>query len=322
MLRPAGRTVLWAALGAALAALIFHGFELGGPGALNAGASDPRQDASLRPPTIRAVSASAPAVFQAEPAPPAVDPVRSESIDQVDGEPPVAATQRSARDERVPRDAVAATGSSTGQLSASAAASVGPVTERPRDWCLWPEGTNDISSDANTIWNGSRSVIMSNIDGDAAPRMKTLWQAVSAASVRGKRVELAGHFRTATVGEVVLFIDANTEQQRLRVAFETKPQSLELFPLVDSGWKTLSVVAEIAPDVDRLYYGVSYRGSAPLWVDDFRFDLTESPATPPNINAVTFFPVNTASVLPVASNLDFERTSEANNPACERVRAR
>jgi hypothetical protein len=170
------------------------------------------------------------------------------------------------------------------------------------------------ASDSNVVWDGSQSVLIGRDDDNYLARasgMNTLWQVVDAKPYQGSRLVFAVHVNVKVPDTVMLFVDAKSDQElALRPRYETKPQTIAR-RAVGVGWTQLSVVTDISPESAFLYYGVSYAGAAPVWVDDVRLENgAELPITQAEYDAPTFFPVDPSSVLARPTNLSFEMTSE------------
>jgi len=190
-------------------------------------------------------------------------------------------------------------------------------TQPPLAWCFLTSRGHDIASDSSTVWNGSRSVVIAKNDSDGrAPERRggvdTLWQVVAAAAYRGKRIQVLVHVNTRA--GVQLFLDTATQRQVAeRHAFQTAPVARKRFAGSDAGWAELWVVGDVPPTADFVYYGVSYMGAGPLWVDDVRV-IPIGGELPPTVagpdDAPVFFPDDPRPALPTPTNLDFEVASD------------
>jgi dienelactone hydrolase len=192
----------------------------------------------------------------------------------------------------------------------------GDATDRPRYWCFQtgaPE--QQFVSDSDMVCNGSRSVLI-GWDDDShfqqRPGMNTLWQVVHAAAYRGTRVELSVHAKMRTPDTVMLFVDTKTTQELAQHprGYQTRPQTIARLP-VGTNWIRLSVVADVSQEAAFLYYGVSYVGGGPVWLDDVRLArAAELPTTQREYDAPTFFPFAATAALASPTNLDFELVRE------------
>jgi hypothetical protein len=185
--------------------------------------------------------------------------------------------------------------------------------ERPLGWCFRSTLNSDLASDSRTVWNGSRSALVRQHNGvEPDYRVNVLWQGVDATAYRASRVEVSAHVQTA--GMVFLFLQAATRRALLLANNQLQVASANnrYFVSPTQSWTRLSIVGDIPPDADVLYFGVANNGRSSLWVDDVGI-ASVGPDVPVTLtasqNAPLSLQVDPGSILATPINLDFEVTN-------------
>ena len=98
----------------------------------------------------------------------------------------------------------------------------------------------------------------------------TLMRWVEAPPYRGRRLRLTAWVKAESVdGWAGLWMRVDDRDRKRSIAFD----NMEERPIRGtSDWRRYQVVVDVAPEADRINYGILLGGSGRVWVDDFRLE--------------------------------------------------
>lgn len=187
--------------------------------------------------------------------------------------PPHAVAQGVADANLMVRDSQLVGPLDTSQQSAPRAAAGGDPRESrmPRDWRACYPSTNAanggylFSSDDSDAWSGSLSASVSSRVERPNPAGAGFCQTISAAGLKGKRVEYSIHMRTrdAMPGAHIVFRAENADGRV--VAFYNMA---ERWVRGTADWMRYSVVIDVPENAVVIFVGATLIGTGTLWIDD------------------------------------------------------
>ena len=148
------------------------------------------------------------------------------------------------------------------------------VEETPLHWQITGSNTEGykLRTDRAVVLSGSASAVLeSKVDTDTS-RFGALVQVASAASFRGKRIELSGYIASVDApagASIWLRADAATAAT---VAFDNS-QVRGIRGTAE--WTYQNIVVQIPQDAVALLYGAVLNGRGRLYADDFQFRVVD-----------------------------------------------
>jgi hypothetical protein len=164
----------------------------------------------------------------------------------------------------------------------------------------------------NAALSGKASAVLTADEKADPDRFGATVQASSAASFRGKRVELSAYIacENAPAGASI-WLRADDAQGNV-VAFDN---SMTRGIRGTVPWTYQTIVLDVPLNAVALLYGAILNGKGALYIDDVQFRTvnTDVPVTaqPPLQQLSTGWPPDTSSLAPEPRNLDFEQTVPA-----------
>jgi hypothetical protein len=120
-------------------------------------------------------------------------------------------------------------------------------------------------------------------------------------------------------GRVALFLHSATDENARSGRIMANTSGVNSYYATGTGtdWMAVTVVGSVARDADFLYYGVTYDGGTPLWMDDVRIaQVDDAVAVSEPTPGPLFLPLDPSSALPAPTNLDFDLGGRARNDRC------
>jgi hypothetical protein len=138
----------------------------------------------------------------------------------------------------------------------------GSRPERPRSWSTSGQGTFEIAWDRAVRRRGARSLRI----GPVSPGgVATATQSVPACPLRGRVIHLTGWMRLEAVDTGYAALWLRQEGPGGRTISLDSSRRLNR----TRAWGRWEIVAEVAPDAERIYFGATKLGSGTAWFDDF-----------------------------------------------------
>lgn len=204
-----------------------------------------------------------------------------------------------------------AAGGTTSRPAASAAS----PGEKPTDWGITGSNTEGytLQTDRLRPLSGSACAALLAIPDADTSRFGALFQAASARSFVGKRLELSGYIAShdAPAG-ASLWLRADAGDGTT-VGFEnTLPRGIR----GTQDWSYQNIVMDIPPEAATLIYGAVLNGRGTLYVDDLQFTIVDE-STPVTAKPVAIRARPSAGagsqISIVPRNLDFEQTQHSES---------
>jgi hypothetical protein len=190
--------------------------------------------------------------------------------------------------------------------------------ERPAAWGITGSGQQSgsesyvLRTSRIAVLSGKASAVLSADESADPDRFGATVQATSAASFRGKRIELSAYIACAKApGGASIWLRADDAQGNV-VAFDN---SMTRGIRGTVPWTYQNIVLDVPQNAVALLYGAVLNGKGVLYIDDVQFRTvnTDVPVTaqPPLQRSSTGWPPDTTSLAPEPRNLDFEQTVPA-----------
>lgn len=190
--------------------------------------------------------------------------------------------------------------------------------EVPTSWGVLDDGYDSytLRSDRSLVWNGHASAVVRSSDAADSMKFGVLFQAASADSVKGNRVEVSAFLASENVlAFAALWFRADDERGTVVATAHSAPGAIRgTMP-----WTPQSIVLDVPLNAVIMFYGVTLSGPGALHVDDFRVVVVGTSVPTTNQGQSTSpgwssTPPDLSQLAATPRNLDFEKTRVLETP--------